>query len=530
MAQNDQQNSGSTNLNSGKAERPETNTPQQTKTAPKPPTTVVYTDSKSDTPEVNQGSTPPRATSAPAAEPVFHDINEQLTATLDGLRFNADLIKALNDAVIACDKDFVIQTLNPAAERLFGIKRKNYVGLRLEDLLKVTMVNPRELRAIGEAFTEQRFWHGRVRQFGGKKQVLYTECTATPLYDKKDKADGLVIIARDVSPLIRAERLAEEQTKFATSVLESLPGRTCILDSAGVVIASNKHYRDQGPTGAGENTGPQVGADYRAWANSEIGEDASGEVSKIVAGVSDQTFRDEFATVRRRRRNWTEIVVVPLSTESGGAVVTHLDITGRKQAETTLKRRATHDPLTGLPNRVLLTDRLSQALARASRSGQNVGIMFCDLDGFRDINNKHGHLAGDKLLVTIAKRLRAVCRSTDTVARVSGDEFVIVLEDVQNESEIEEVSKRVIDALSEPVNLDEATVETGTSIGLIMSPGVSRAGVRTIENVIRDADSAMYAAKESGRGTFAWFSPEMRERQPERPALVKAIGKLIGRS
>lgn len=529
MAQNNQRDTGKVSPDSDQDVQLTNDMGRPVKTVPKAPTTVVYTDKNPDIPERPDSALPHRSPTS-ATKPVFQDVSEQLSAMLDGLRFKADLIKALNDAVVACDKDYVIQTLNPAAERLFGIKRKDYVGLPLADLLKVTMVNPHELRAMDEAFTEQRFWHGRVRQFGAKKQVLYTECTATPLYDKKDKVDGLVIIARDVSPLIRAEKLAEEQTKFATSVLESLPGRTCILDSAGVVIASNKHYRDEGPTGAGENTGPQVGADYRAWANSEIDENASREISRIVAGATDQTFRHEFATVRRRRRNWTEIVIVPLSTESGGAVVSHLDITGRKQAETTLKRRATHDPLTGLPNRVLLTDRLSQALARASRSGQNVGILFCDLDGFRDVNNTHGHLAGDKLLVTIAKRLRAVCRSTDTVARVSGDEFVIVLEDVQNKTEVEEVSKRVIDALSEPVNLDEATVETGTSIGLVMSPGVSRAGVRTIENVIRDADSAMYAAKESGRGKFAWFSPEMRERQPERPALVKAIGKLIGRS
>lgn len=498
--------------------------------APKPPTKVVYTDSTADAPDVNADPEAPRVMPSIPTKPVFHDVDKELTATLDGLRFNADLVKALNDAVIACDKNYDIKFLNPAAERLFGIKRTDFVGTNLREALSQTFVNPREFPPIAQAFVERHYWHGRVRQFGAKKQVIYTECTATPLYDIDNEVDGLVLIARDVSLLIRAERLAEEQTKFATSVLESLPGRTCILDAAGVVIASNKYYRDQGPTGAGEGTGPQVGSDYPTWANSEIGEEAGTEISKIVAGSTSESFREEFTTVRRRRRTWTEIVVVPLSTENGGAVITHLDITGRKQAETTLKRRATHDPLTGLPNRVLLTDRLAQALARASRSGQNVGVMFCDLDGFRDINNTYGHLAGDKLLVTIAKRLRAVCRSTDTVARVSGDEFVIILEDVQSESEIEEVSKRVIDALSEPVNLDEATVETGTSIGLTMSPGVSRAGVRTIENLIRDADAAMYAAKEGGRGKFAWFSPEMHERTPERPALVKAIGKLIGRS
>lgn len=495
----------------------------------KPPTAVVYADGKPEIIESPRESTYPRVVSPAPTKPVFHDVNEQLEATLDGLRFNADLVQALNYATAACDRNFIVRIFNPAAERLYGFKSKDVIGSTLQSFLEKTMIDASELPEISRVFEETHHWHGRVSQFGARNKKMTTECSATPLYNKADEVDGMVLIARDVTPLLRAEQLAEEQTRFATSVLESLPGRTCILDAEGIVIATNKHYRDQGPTGAGEGTGPAVGTDYSVWASSEVDTDAGEAISNIVNGLQTENYHAEFTTVRRRRRTWTEIVVVPMTTESGGAVITHLDITMRKQAESTLKRRATHDPLTGLPNRVLLTDRLSQALARASRSGQNVGIMFCDLDGFRDINNSYGHLAGDKLLVTIAKRLRTVCRSTDTVARVSGDEFVIVLEDVQNESEVEEVAKRVIDALSEPVVLDEATVETGTSIGLVMSPGVSRAGVRTIENVIRDADAAMYAAKEGGRGQFAWFAPEMRERQPERPAFVKAIGKLIGR-
>ena len=212
-----------------------------------------------------------------------------------------------------------------------------------------------------------------------------------------------------------------------------------------------------------------------------------------------------------------------------GAVVTHVDITARKQAESALTRRATHDPLTGLPNRVLLADRLAHALSRAARTKTQVGLLFCDLDGFRNVNNTFGHLAGDRLLVTIAKRLRAVCRSSDTVARVSGDEFVIILEDVEGRGEVEEVARRIIEALTEPVVLEQGNAKPGTSIGLVISSGVPRAGIRTVENLIRDADSAMYAAKEAGRARYAWFSPEMRERPRERPTFVQAINRLLNR-
>jgi diguanylate cyclase (GGDEF)-like protein len=133
------------------------------------------------------------------------------------------------------------------------------------------------------------------------------------------------------------------------------------------------------------------------------------------------------------------------------------------------------------------------------------------------------------LLVTIAKRLRAVCRSSDTVARVSGDEFVIILEDVEGRGEVEEVARRIIEALTEPVVLEQGNAKTGTSIGLVISSGVPRAGIRTVENLIRDADSAMYAAKEAGRARYAWFSPEMRERPRERPTFVQAINRLLNR-
>ena len=440
------------------------------------------------------------------------------------LKFQANLVMALPDAAIASDAEYNIRLANPAAEALYGFVAADVVGQPVMNLIQFDADEAKdiEIKLIEEqALLQSGFWSGQVTRITSSGEELEIEASATVLRDETSAMRGVLFLSRDVTPLRRAEREAAERTEFADAVLESLPGRTCVIDSEGHVIGVNRRYRGEGPAGAGEGTGPALGDDYIEWLTETVDDHAAKDLRELLVGDYPD-FRTEFATVRRRKRYWTELFAVPLSTGAAGAVITHVDITTRKQAESALTRRATHDPLTGLPNRVLLADRLAHALSRAARTKTQVGLLFCDLDAF-------GHLAGDRLLVTIAKRLRAVCRSSDTVARVSGDEFVIILEDVEGRGEVEEVARRIIEALTEPVVLEQGSAKTGTSIGLVISSGVPRAGVRTVENLIRDADSAMYAAKEAGRARYAWFSPEMRERPRERPTFAKAITRLLNR-
>ena len=461
-------------------------------------------------------------------------LGNRIAATPDpwaDLRFQANLVMALPDAAIATDADYNVRLTNPAAEELYDFVAADVVGTPVMNLIRLSE-DPAEDRKLKKAnekvLLSNGFWSGRVRHLAANGEHVDIDASATVLRDETEAMRGVLFLSRDVTPLRRAECAAQERTEFADAVLESLPGRTCVIDAHGTVVAVNHRYRNEGPAGAGEATGPALGDDYLAWLVDTMDEDAGKDFGELLSGECPD-YRTEFATVRRRKRYWTELFAVPLSTGETGAVVTHVDITARKQAESALTRRATHDPLTGLPNRVLLADRLAHALSRAARTKTQVGLLFCDLDGFRNVNNTFGHLAGDRLLVTIAKRLRAVCRSSDTVARVSGDEFVIILEDVEGRGEVEEVARRIIEALTEPVVLEQGNAKTGTSIGLVISSGVPRAGIRTVENLIRDADSAMYAAKEAGRARYAWFSPEMRERPRERPTFVQAINRLLNR-
>jgi diguanylate cyclase (GGDEF)-like protein len=170
------------------------------------------------------------------------------------------------------------------------------------------------------------------------------------------------------------------------------------------------------------------------------------------------------------------------------------DVTDARAAEQRLRHRALHDPLTGLPNRDLLMDHLSHALARASRSGTGVAVLFCDLDRFKEVNDTYGHEAGDALLTTVGNRLRDAVRPGDTVARLGGDEFVVVTEGLHDASVVIGLAKRLRAELLQPIDIGPARVLVGASIGMAVAGPEDDA-----RSVLREADAAMYRAKARGR-------------------------------
>ena len=188
-----------------------------------------------------------------------------------------------------------------------------------------------------------------------------------------------------------------------------------------------------------------------------------------------------------------------------GVVVTVRDITERKTFERQLTQQAFYDPLTGLPNRVLFRDRLEQALVRAGRRKDAVGLLFLDLDRFKLVNDSLGHLIGDKLLVEAAARLRACVRTQDTIARLSGDEFVVVLELLAGEEDALTVANAITHQFKPPFVLDGREIVVTASIGI----AVSDAGREHAESLVRDADMAMYRAKSDGRGRYVMFDSSM---------------------
>ncbi|CAK0747298.1 diguanylate cyclase [Gammaproteobacteria bacterium] len=207
-------------------------------------------------------------------------------------------------------------------------------------------------------------------------------------------------------------------------------------------------------------------------------------------------------------------------------VITMRDITERKKAEEELTRRATHDPLTGLPNRALIRERLATALQRSRRNGLSVALLFIDLDSFKLINDTHGHDAGDLLLKTVATRLIEQVRPGDTVSRLAGDEFIVLCEQLEQPSTMSALAERINDALRQPFSVNGLSLYVTASIGVAIGAG----STHSPDDLLRAADMAMYAVKEKGRDSWQFFSERLHEQAKQRLAITNGLRGAIQRN
>jgi len=206
----------------------------------------------------------------------------------------------------------------------------------------------------------------------------------------------------------------------------------------------------------------------------------------------------------------------------GGWVATHEDITEQRQSEVKIEYMAHHDALTDLANRVLLNDRLEHALGRVQHA-EMVAVHHLDLDQFKAVNDTFGHPCGDKLLRIVAERLRGLVGEADTIARMGGDEFVIVQATIADPAEATSLAQRVIDALSEPYDIDGQQAVIGVSIGISVGPGDGS----NPDKLLRNADLALYRAKSDGRGTFRFFEPAMDLQMQTRRVMEQDLRKAL---
>ena len=202
---------------------------------------------------------------------------------------------------------------------------------------------------------------------------------------------------------------------------------------------------------------------------------------------------------------WMSVARIGDAAEPQGYVATLTDITQRKKAEEEIRYRADHDPLTGLPNRALFDDRLALALAGAHRRGQQFALLFVDLDFFKGVNDRYGHLAGDALLVEAGARLNDCVRESDTVARFGGDEFAVILNEVGGAAEAEEVASRIAGAIARPFVFPQGEAQISASIGVVLAPQHGS----DAETLQRRADLALYAVKHGGRGRYRFYAAEL---------------------
>ncbi len=304
--------------------------------------------------------------------------------------------------------------------------------------------------------------------------------TKGPYWDGEGNVAGMFGIARDITDRKEAEEALRESEQRLQTIASNLPVITFALDPDGVFTFENGAALKTLGIEPGWSIGRSVFETYAAFP------DVLENVRRALSG-------DEVVATVEIGNMHFHTIYTPQKDENGeveGVIGVAINITGRRLLEQELEYRSNHDPLTGLANRRFLFDRLSQALRRASRSREPVSMLYLDLDGFKEINDRHGHELGDVLLEAAARRVERCLKPTDTAARIGGDEFVILLEGTGAER-ASDVARRVEVALGSPFIIKGIEMRTGVSVGL----AYTGTGAKDAAQLMREADKAMYRAK-----------------------------------
>lgn len=419
------------------------------------------------------------------------------------------LIEHAPDAIVLYDVESKrIIDANPKAEELFERTRDELLSGGIERFY--SPLQPDGLTAAESAR------HAQARAFNGETVLLERSL-------RRSSGEDLIVEARvddiseggrhlvrgsfiDISERKRAETLLRESEAQLRALVETspLPMIVATPPPEGRIIMLNERFSEVfGYT-------RQEIPDLLAWwplvyPDTTYRHEVQGRWEEALQHMLsagrhslDEPFPVEMTCKDRTRR----FVEIHFSLQPKRCLVVFNDLTEHFAYEKKLAHIAHYDPLTGLPNRRLLTDRMDQAVARTTRSGKMLAVCYLDLDKFKPVNDQYGHKAGDRVLVEAARRMLELIRVEDTAARLGGDEFVLLLVDLETLAECEQALTRVIKALAAPFEVDQGvSVELSASIGVALFPSDGR----TTDELVRNADQAMYAAKQAGRNRINFF-------------------------
>jgi len=401
-------------------------------------------------------------------------------------RYMETIIHALGGMLFVTDGEGVIRMANQQACRALGYSDQSLIGKKMTSLLASSHAG---LDFSHVCDSEELL----LQEQDGREVPVLVSSAKMPLGSWLERVVWVHVL-RDLSQ----QKESEREMRLAVTVMDTVSSAIMVADHDARIRMVNPAFTAITGFSADEVFGKRPSILKSGRQSPAFYDEMWGEIGKT-GGWSGEIWN--------RRKNgeiYPEWLIINTMRDEHGEisyyVSTFLDISEQKELEEQLRHSASHDALTGLPNRMLLHDRLNLSLSRARRSGCKLGTLFIDIDGFKLVNDAHGHDVGDDLLKQISDRLRRCVRDSDTVARVGGDEFVLVLES-KTGKDLLAVADKVLRAMQESFVLDSATCQVGASIGISFYPE----GGDDPEVLLKQADTAMYVAKKSGKNRAVVF-------------------------
>jgi diguanylate cyclase (GGDEF)-like protein/PAS domain S-box-containing protein len=451
----------------------------------------------------------------------IHDIKVAQAAIEDKERQLRQVIDSIPTPMCFVDAEGRYRYLNDAFVEYVGRPAEEVVGQSVRDILgedRWLLLEPVVARVrAGESLSVERlvrFANGRAR---------WMTVRLSPRF-----RDGEYMGYYATTSDIHEQKMVEQELRRTNTILSAHFDNTPLAVMEWDTQMRIVRWSGQAEAIFGWSAPEALGRSLAGWRL--VYEEDEAAVQEMVRGLFEGQERHATILNRNYRKDgsviWVEWHNSSLRDESGRVIsILSLaqDVSSRIQAEERLQFMATHDGLTALPNSVLLNDRLDSSIARAQRAKARVAVMFLDLDHFKDVNDTLGHRVGDLLLKEVSRRIRAALRQSDVLARISGDEFVIVLEDLHDEDAPDHVARKILEEVRRPFQIEGNEIHVSGSLGLALYPEDGE----DAETLLKNADAAMYHAKELGRDGLRTFSRELGERRAHRMKMEAALRRAL---
>ncbi len=395
--------------------------------------------------------------------------------------------------------------------------RKELLGRHLDQLHSRLL--PREYFGnLHRTLRSGKPWRSPICNRAKDGSDFWVDATVVPLKSKTGKVVAHLYFLMEIPDAENARAQRQDNSVLLLSVLNNFPGGIAVYDKDLNLVFCNEMQKRlmEYPPELFKSGTPSFKSICRF--DAKRGEYGDGDSEQQVRARLALARKKVAYVYERERPNGLKLEVRGTPLPGGAIVTSYLDITRHKRDEETIARLAYHDTLTGLPNRRLMQDRMQMGLARVNR-GETLALLEMGLDRFKTINELFGHPVGDKLLQSVAKRVVKCTRETDTVARIGGDEFAVILTGELDGRKVEAVARRIIRSVSRPYTIDGHSITVGANIGIAMAPTDGVDAPKLMANV----DLALRRAKANGSGTFCFFELEMQERAQRRYVVQEGL-------